>query len=75
MHSIFRRCGALLALTATLACAGALAAPADDWPNKPPDGHFKFPHLWPFKLPRAGRANYESVSALSAMREAASLRR
>ena len=21
----------------------------------PPDGHFKFPHLWPLKLPQAGR--------------------
>jgi hypothetical protein len=20
-----------------------------------PDGHFKFPHLWPLKLPQAGR--------------------
>jgi len=20
-----------------------------------PDGHFKFPHLWPLKFPRAGR--------------------
>jgi hypothetical protein len=38
-----------------------------------PDGHFKFPHLWPVKLPRAGRPNYESVTALSAMRDAASL--
>ena len=40
-----------------------------------PDGHFKFPHRWPVKLPRAGRANYESATALSAMREAASLSR
>ena len=40
-----------------------------------PDGHFKFPHLWPVKLPRAGRPNYESASALSAMREVASLSR
>ena len=40
-----------------------------------PDGHFKFPHLWPVKLPRAGRLNYGSTAALSAMREAASLRR
>ena len=22
---------------------------------KHPDGHFKFPHLWPLKLPQAGR--------------------
>ena len=42
---------------------------------KTPDGHFKFPHLWPVKLPRAGRSNYGSTAALSARREAASLRR
>ena len=23
-----------------------------------PDGHFKFPHLWPLKLPQAGRSDY-----------------
>ena len=23
-----------------------------------PDGHFKFPHLWPVKFPQAGRPNY-----------------
>jgi len=23
--------------------------------TKRPDGHFKFPHLWPIKLPQAGR--------------------
>ena len=23
-----------------------------------PDGHFKFPHLWPLKLPQAGRGDY-----------------
>jgi len=23
-----------------------------------PDGHFKFPHLWPVKFPQAGRLNY-----------------
>jgi hypothetical protein len=23
-----------------------------------PDGHFKFPHLWPPKFPRAGRVDY-----------------
>ena len=40
-----------------------------------PDGHFKLPHLWPVKLPRAGRPNYGSVARLSAMREAASLSR
>ena len=38
-----------------------------------PDGHFKFPRLWPVKLPRAGRTNYGSVARLSAMRAAASL--
>lgn len=43
--------------------------------RKGPDGHFKFPHLWPVKLPRAGRPNYGSTAALIAMREAASLRR
>ena len=41
---------------------------------KGPDGHFKFPHLWPVKLPHAGRADYEA-SAVTAMRAAASLRR
>jgi hypothetical protein len=24
-----------------------------------PDGHFKFPHLWPVKFPQAGRPNYQ----------------
>jgi hypothetical protein len=23
-----------------------------------PGGHFKFPHLWPLKLPQAGRSDY-----------------
>ena len=23
-----------------------------------PGGHFKFPHLWPLKLPQAGQSNY-----------------
>ena len=27
---------------------------------KAPDGHFKFPHLWPVKFPQAGRPNYQS---------------
>ena len=40
-----------------------------------PDGHFKFLHLWPVKFPRAGRPNYGSTATLSAMRDAASLRR
>lgn len=35
MNSTILRSGALLALTATLASTGAIAAPADDWPNKP----------------------------------------
>ena len=28
--------------------------------NVLPDGHFKFPHLWPVKFPQAGRLNYQS---------------
>jgi hypothetical protein len=40
-----------------------------------PDGHFKFPHLWPPKFPQAGRADYELSAGLSARREAASLSR
>ena len=40
-----------------------------------PDGHFKFPHLWPLKLSQAGRADYELSAGLSAMREAASFKR
>jgi type I restriction enzyme M protein len=27
-------------------------------PYSHPDGHFKFPHLWPPKFPRAGRVDY-----------------
>ena len=27
--------------------------------GEPPDGHFKFPHLWPVKFPQAGRPNYQ----------------
>jgi len=27
-----------------------------------PDGHFKFPHLWPVKFPQAGRLNYQLFS-------------
>ncbi len=41
--------------------------------HEAPDGHFKLPHLWPVKLSRAGRPNYESATTLRAMREAASL--
>lgn len=26
-----------------------------------PVGHFKIPHLWPPKIPQAGRADYELV--------------
>ena len=28
-----------------------------------PVGHFKIPHLWPPKIPQAGRADYELVEA------------
>jgi hypothetical protein len=54
--------------------AGVLAAAiaVEDHPR--PDGHFKFLHLWPLKLPQAGWSNYASVT-VSAMREVASLRR
>ncbi len=40
-----------------------------------PDGHFKFPRLWPVKFLRAGRVDYGLSVVPSAMREAASLRR
>ena len=40
---------------------------------KSPNGHFKFPHLWPVKLPQAGRVDYQSSSLLRARRAAASL--
>jgi len=40
-----------------------------------PDGHFKFPHLWPVKLPQAGRADYASGLGFDAIRAAASLSR
>ncbi len=26
--------------------------------SESPDGHFKFPHLWPLKLPQTGRSDY-----------------
>ena len=26
-----------------------------------PDGHFKFPHLWPVKFLQAGRVNYRFI--------------
>jgi len=39
-----------------------------------PDGHLKLLHLWPVKLPQAGRSDYEG-SGLMAMRAAASLSR
>ena len=39
-----------------------------------PAGHPKLPHLWPVKLPQAGRSDY-AYSAAVAMREAASFRR
>jgi predicted acylesterase/phospholipase RssA len=39
---------------------GARQALSDFWLDvgKRPDGHFKFPHLWPVKFPQAGRLNY-----------------
>ena len=40
-----------------------------------PDGHFKFPHLWPVKLLQAGRTNYQSLVVSRAMRAAASFSR
>ena len=40
-----------------------------------PDGHFKFPHLWPVKFLQAGRANYQSFDGARAMRAVASLSR
>jgi hypothetical protein len=33
-----------------------------------PDGHFKFPHLWPVKFPQAGRLNYQSFGVTAAGR-------
>ena len=39
-----------------------------------PAGHPKLLHLWPVKLPQAGRSDY-AYSAAMAMREAASFRR
>lgn len=36
-----------------------------------PDGHFKFPHLWPPKFPRQDRRNYAADGAV-ARRAAAS---
>ena len=41
---------------------------------KIPDGQFKFPHLWPVKLPHGGRPDYDE-SPVTAMRAAASLSR
>ena len=63
-----QRAAAQLAAAADASASGPSASSA-------PDGHFKFPHLWPLKLPRAGPPDYESEAVLSAMREAASLRR
>jgi hypothetical protein len=40
-----------------------------------PDGHFKFPHLWPVKFLQAGRRNYQSLVVSRAMRAAASFSR
>jgi hypothetical protein len=39
-----------------------------------PDGHFKLPHLWPVKLPQAGRTDYD-VCGVTAIRAAASFSR
>jgi hypothetical protein len=36
-----------------------------------PDGHFKLPHLWPLKLPQAGRADYGFPDPLCVDRNAA----
>jgi len=36
-----------------------------------PDGHFKFPHLWPLKLPQAGRSDYGFPDPLCVDRNAA----
>jgi hypothetical protein len=44
-------------------------------PLKAPDGHFKFPHLWPVKFLQAGRPDYASGLGFEAMRAAASLSR
>lgn len=40
-----------------------------------PVGHFKFPHLWPGKFPRAGWVNYQSSLPSRTRRAAASLSR
>ncbi len=32
------------------------------WRSDNPDGHFKFPHLWPVKFPQAGRLKYQFFS-------------
>ena len=43
--------------------------------NIAPVGHFKFPHLWPGKFPRAGWVNYQSSVPSRTRRAAASLSR
>ena len=55
--------GAIYAVTRGLAGRGRgqLHASAD----RRPDGHFKFPHLWPLKLPQAGRSDYGFFLTLS----------
>jgi hypothetical protein len=53
-----------------ITAAGRLPARSDP----APDGHFKFPHQWPVKLPQAGRLDYDD-SVVMAMRAAASLSR
>ena len=42
--------------------------------SQTPAGHPKLLHLWPVKLPQAGRSDYADSAAV-AMREAASFRR
>jgi hypothetical protein len=36
----------------------------DQLAREGPDGHFKFPHLWPVKFPQAGRLNYQLFGLL-----------
>ena len=39
-----------------------LELPIDEQAFQNPVGHFKFPHLWPPKLPQAGRADYQLIA-------------
>jgi hypothetical protein len=57
----WRRSGELMpALPAarTRSPRSTVPAYAQSTPRLAPDGHFKFPHLWPLKLPQAGRSDY-----------------